>query len=90
MAKRVYFCFHYEDVRTFRVNVVRQHGVTKEDARETGFYDASIWEDAKKQGDLALKRLINSNLEYTSVTCALNRNRNLETTLGEVRNIKEL
>jgi hypothetical protein len=71
MAKRVYFCFHYEDVKTFRANVVRKHDITKEDAQEAGFFDASIWEDAKKHGDSSLKRLINTSLENTSVTCAL-------------------
>jgi hypothetical protein len=30
MAKRVYFCFHYQDVIDFRANVVRNHWVTKE------------------------------------------------------------
>jgi len=71
MANRVFFSFHYEDVKTFRANVVRNHWLTKEDTQSAGFFDASIWEDSKKIGDLAVKRLINSNLENTSVTCAL-------------------
>lgn len=71
MAKRVFFSFHYEDVKTFRANVVRNHHITKEDSDDAGFFDASIWEDAKRHGDLSLKRLINSGLENTSVTCAL-------------------
>jgi hypothetical protein len=71
MAKRVFFSFHYEDVKTFRANVIRNHGVTKQSGQDAGFFDASIWEDAKKHGDLSVKRLINSNLENTSVTCAL-------------------
>lgn len=70
MARRVFFTFHYEDVRTFRANVVRKHGLTKE-AGEAGFFDASIWEDAKRHGDAAVKSLVNSSLENTSVTCAL-------------------
>ena len=37
----------------------------------SGYYDASIWESAKKQGSTALKRLINSGLEQTSNTCVL-------------------
>ncbi|MBK7818307.1 MAG: TIR domain-containing protein [Sphingobacteriaceae bacterium] len=53
-----------------RVNVVRNHHITK-DAGEAGFFDASIWEDAKKHGDDSIKRLINTNLNNTSVTCAL-------------------
>jgi hypothetical protein len=70
MAARVFFSFHYEDVRTFRANVVRNHDLTKETGR-AGFFDASIWEDAKRHGESAVKRLINANLENTSVTCAL-------------------
>jgi hypothetical protein len=71
MAKRVFFTFHYQDVIDFRANVVRNHWMTKPDREEAGFYDASIWENAKKQGDIALKRLINGGLENTSNTCVL-------------------
>jgi hypothetical protein len=71
MAQRVFFSFHYDDVKTFRANVVRNHGTVKKDTEEVGFFDASIWEDAKRHGDAAVKRLINSNLENTTVTCAL-------------------
>ncbi len=71
MAKRVFFSFHYDDVKTFRANVVRNHGITKPTVEEAGFFDASIWEDAKRHGDAAVKRLINSNLDNTTVTCAL-------------------
>ena len=35
------------------------------------FYDKSLWEEAKKQGSLAIKRMINGALNGTSVTCAL-------------------
>ncbi len=71
MARRVFFSFHYEDVKTFRANVVRNHHITKEYRDEAGFFDASIWEDAKKHGDISVKKLINSGLESTSVTCVL-------------------
>ena len=70
MAPRVYFCFHYEDVETFRANVVRNHDLTKETG-QAGFFDASIWEDAELHGADAVKGLINRSLENTSVTCAL-------------------
>jgi Thoeris protein ThsB, TIR-like domain len=36
-----------------------------------GFSDSSLWEEAKKKGDEAIKRLINKGLEYTTVTAAL-------------------
>jgi len=69
MAKRVFFSFHYQDVIDFRANVVRNHKLTKD--KNAGYFDASIWEDAKKTSDLALKRLINGELKNTSVTCVL-------------------
>ena len=71
MAKRVYFAFHYQDVIDFRVNVVRNHWVTKEHRDAAGFFDSSLWEAAKKQGDIAIKRIINAGLQGTTVTCVL-------------------
>jgi hypothetical protein len=70
MAKRVFFSFHYDDVINFKANVVRNHDLTKDNGR-AGFFDASIWEDAELHGDEAVKKLIDSNLENTSVTCVL-------------------
>ncbi|GHC43005.1 TIR domain-containing protein [Ulvibacter litoralis] len=69
MAKRVFFSFHYQDVVDFRANTVRNHKLTKDN--KAGYFDASIWEDAKKTSELALKRLINKELINTSVTCVL-------------------
>jgi hypothetical protein len=71
MAKRVFFSFHYQDVIDFRANVVRQHWVTKPDREAAGFFDASIWGNAIRSGDISVKRLINSGLAGTSVTCVL-------------------
>jgi len=71
MAKRVFFSFHYQDVIDFRANVVRQHWLTKPDRESAGFFDASVWENAKRTGSTAIKRLINSGLDGTSVTCVL-------------------
>ena len=70
MARKVFFSFHYDDVVSFRANVVRQHGFFKGN-QEAGFWDNSIWEEAKKTGDTALKRMINGALDGTSVTCVL-------------------
>jgi len=70
MAKRVYFAFHYQDVIDFRANVVRNHHVLK-GIDEAGYYDHSIWEESKKKGDMALKRMINSELLNSSVTAVL-------------------
>ncbi|MBW0298735.1 hypothetical protein B4P00_21435 [Shewanella xiamenensis] len=71
MARRVFFSFHYQDVSDFRANVVRNHWQLQPNREISGYYDASIWESAKKQGDVALKRLINSGLDQTSNTCVL-------------------
>lgn len=71
MAKRVFFSFHYQDVVDFRANVVRNHWLTKSDHEEAGYFDASIWEKSKREGEESLKRLINGGLENTSNTCVL-------------------
>lgn len=71
MARRVYFAFHYEDVVSFRANVIRQHWLTKDDREDAGFFDASIWESTKKTGVEAIKKLIHNALDNTSVTVVL-------------------
>ncbi|MDR4485644.1 MAG: TIR domain-containing protein [Nitrospirales bacterium] len=70
MAKRIYFAFHYQDVIDFRANVVRKHNFTG-GVKAAGYYDHSIWEESKKRGDIALKRMINGELEGTSLTAIL-------------------
>jgi hypothetical protein len=71
MAKSVFFSFHYQDDIGFRANVVRQHWLTKPDREAAGFFDASVWGNAKLSGDVGVKRVINAGLEGTSVTCVL-------------------
>ena len=70
MAKRVYFAFDYQDVKHFRANVVRKHNFTG-GVEAAGYYDHSMWEEAENTNALALKRLINAELENTSVTAVL-------------------
>ncbi len=70
MSKRVYFAFHYKGVIEFRANVVRNHNLT-EGVEKAGYFEASIWEEARNTNPLALKRLINAELENTSVTVVL-------------------
>jgi hypothetical protein len=70
MAKRVYFAFHYQDVIDFRANVVRKHNFV-EGVKSAGYYDYSIWEEAKSNSPSALKRLIDAELENTTVTVVL-------------------
>lgn len=71
MAKKVFFSFHYQDVIDFRANVVRNHGEFKLNSQEAGYHDSSMWEKAKKEGKIALKKLINNGLQNTSNTCIL-------------------
>ena len=71
MAKRVFFSFHYQDVVDFRANVVRNHWMTKPNREEAGYFDAPVWETARRQGANALKSLINDALDNTSNTCVL-------------------
>ena len=70
MAKRVYFAFHYQDVIDFRANVVRKHNFA-EGVKGAGYYDYSIWEEAQRTSPVALMRLIDAELENTSVTVVL-------------------
>jgi hypothetical protein len=70
MARRVFFSFHYErDV--WRANVVRNSWVTKGNYIEAGFIDSAEFEKIKKQGDQAIKKWIDEQLEGTSVTVVL-------------------
>src|SRR5258708_5009781 len=69
MARKVFFSFHYQR-DLWRVNVVRNSGVI-DGVAAAGFHDESLWEEAKKRGDDAVKRLINDGLKGTSVTAVL-------------------
>lgn len=70
MARSVFFSFHYQrDI--MRVQVVKQHHITKENYTTAGFFDGSLEEKAKKEGDDAVKKLIDSGLVGSSVTCVL-------------------
>lgn len=71
MPRKVFFSFHYDDV--WRANIVRNSNVvkTKYDATDRAFFDKSLWEEAKKQGELAITRMINNGLKGSSATCVL-------------------
>lgn len=66
MARRVFFSFHYQrDI--WRVNQIRSiPNITG--CAAAGFQDGSIWEEAKKKGEAAIKKLIDEGLKNTSVT----------------------
>lgn len=68
MARSVFFSFHYEDVASFRANVVRNSWRLS----NADFSDGSIWEEAQRKGVKDLKRLIeDTGLYKTSVTAVL-------------------
>jgi hypothetical protein len=70
MTRRAFFSFHYQrDI--WRVNQVRNSWVVRPSEQEAVWYDASLWEEAKKKGKLALMKLIDNGLRNTSVTVVL-------------------
>jgi hypothetical protein len=67
--RHVFFSFHYQrDI--WRANVVRNSGAVIGEAA-AGFRDASLWEEAKKKGDAAIKKMIDDALGGTTVTVVL-------------------
>lgn len=69
MARHVFFSFHYEN-DIWRVNQVRNSGLTQ-NIEDSGFWDASLWEKAKKTGKSAIEKMIDDGLKNTSVTAVL-------------------
>jgi MTH538 TIR-like domain (DUF1863). len=69
MARRVFFSFQYEN-DLWRANVVRNSWVTQ-DRQAAGFWDASLWEEANRFGDVAIRRMIDEGLDNTSITVVL-------------------
>ena len=68
MARRVFFSFKYDDVS--RAMVVRNSWVTQ-GKEAAGFVDAADFEEIKRQGDAAIKKWIDGQLNGTSVTVVL-------------------
>lgn len=71
VKRRAFFSFHYDDI--MRVNVVRNAWKIDhpDNALMRSFYDSSLWESRKLEGDDAVKRLIREGVEYTSAVCVL-------------------
>lgn len=69
-VRRVFFSFHFQrDI--WRVNVVKNHWITKETRTAAGYFDGSLTEKAKSEGKAVVKRLINEGLQGSSVLCVL-------------------
>lgn len=69
MARRVFFSFHYDN-DVWRANQVRNSNVVA-GPDLAGFFDHSEYEEAKKQGWDAIRRMILRHLNGTSVTVVL-------------------
>jgi hypothetical protein len=71
VKRKAFFSFHYDDI--MRVNVVRNAWKIDhpDNALMRSFYDSSLWESRKLEGDDAVKRLIREGVQYTSAVCVL-------------------
>ncbi len=69
MAPRVFFSFHYKN-DVWRANQVRNSWVTQ-GKEAAGFIDSADFEKLEKEGEDAVKRWINNQLNGTSVTVVL-------------------
>ena len=69
MSRFVFFSFAYDDVKNFKVNVVRNSW--RLNNNDETFIDGSMWETAKSKGEVHLKNLIQAGLVKTSVTAIL-------------------
>lgn len=71
MARRVFFSFHFDN-DILRVGQIRNSGVVFGPGdTQSGFIDSASWEDVKRQGDAAIRRWIDNELNGTSVTVVL-------------------
>ncbi len=70
MTKRVFFSFHYQrDI--WRVNQVRNSYQVRPGNETANFWDNSLWEKAKLQGNASIQKLIDGGLNNSSVTAVL-------------------
>ena len=69
MTRHVFFSFEYEN-DVWRANVVRNSWVTHPGA-SAPFWDAADFEEVKKQGEAAIRKWIDGQLQGTSVTAVL-------------------
>jgi len=71
MARRVFFSFHY-DRDILRVGQIRNSGIVLAPGdTSSGFVDSASWESIRRQGDDAIRRWIDNQLQNTSVTVVL-------------------
>lgn len=68
MYKNVFFSFHFDDV--FVVNQIRHSGMIR-GVSKSGFKDKAEFEKIKLEGNKAVKKWIDKQMEGTSVTAVL-------------------
>jgi len=68
MARKTFFSFDYRNV--WKVNQIRNLPNVISTAA-AGFQDASLWENAKKESELEIKKMIDDALKGTTVTVVL-------------------
>jgi hypothetical protein len=71
MHKKVFFCFDYQDVIDIRVNIVNNQWLTDPTRESKGFIPQEQWIRAEKLGDFAIKELLDSEIEQSTVTLVL-------------------
>lgn len=69
MSRKVFFSFHFKR-DAWRAGQVRNCDLLA-DEDEYGVIDAAAWEKIEREGDEAIKRWINDQLNYTSATVVL-------------------
>ena len=69
MSRKVFYSFHYRRDSQRAAQVRNSHAIADED--EYGVIDSVDWEKVERDGDEAIKRWINEQLKYTSVTAVL-------------------
>ena len=74
MARRTFFSFHYKP-DSWRAWNVRNSWVVTGEKESRGFFDSSVFEASKKEGNNNLKRFLREGLSNTSVTCILSGTR---------------
>jgi hypothetical protein len=70
MARKVFYSFHYDN-DIMRVMTVRNRWVTQGGQMASKIIDKAEFEKIKRQGEAAVKRWIDSQLEGTTVTVVL-------------------
>jgi len=71
LTRRTFFSFHYQPDVWRAWNVRNSWVVRPQDQEDRGFFDSSVFEASKKNGDDALKAFLRNGIDNSSVTCVL-------------------